>query len=269
MRIRLRLRRAATLLAALVVTVSVTVVLPAAPAAAHGTLATSVPLADSVVTRPPEQLALYFTEQPHAQAHFTVTDPTGARVEGPWSPGEPKRLDKPVQEYNLVDGKLEPVLYHTGFPAMLPVTHWPAKGRYTATYLSVASDGDQVRGSVVFDYQGPTSAPPPGWTAPTSEPAPALLALLEQGRHDAPGNAGSPQPDGSLAAPSAAAEAADEDGGGLGPWLVPGIVVVVVAVIVVVAARRRSTTPAPTRARPTPKRTTTATRPATRHRPRR
>ncbi|MEV7327766.1 copper resistance protein CopC [Micromonospora sp. NPDC093244] len=213
-------------------TAVVSLALPAAPASAHGQLATSTPLTGTVVREPLTQLALYFTEKPAPNAHFTITGPNGSRVDNGWSFGEPKRLDKPVTEYFMVNGVFEPRLYHTGFPAMVTVAHWPAKGRYTASYLSVASDGEAVRGEVTFDYQGRGTAAPAGWSAPTNGPEPALLALAE-GDHSAataaPATTGAP-----VAGPPA--PPADD---GLPPWLLPAGVVLVVGAIVVVAARRK------------------------------
>lgn len=224
--------------AAVAATAAVSLALPAAPASAHGQLATSTPLTGTVVREPLTRLALYFTEKPAANAHFTITGPNGSRVDNGWSFGEPKRLDKPVTEYFMVNGVFEPRLYHTGFPAMVTVAHWPAKGRYTASYLSVASDGEAVRGDVTFDYQGPGTAAPAGWTAPTNGPEPALLALAE-GDHSAATAAPATTTGAQVAGPTA--PPAD---GGLPPWLLPAGVVLVVGAIVVVAARRK---PAPGR----------------------
>ncbi|MFC8298024.1 copper resistance protein CopC [Micromonospora orduensis] len=224
--------------AAVAATAAVSLALPAAPASAHGQLATSTPLTGTVVREPLTRLALYFTEKPAANAHFTITGPNGSRVDNGWSFGEPKRLDKPVTEYFMVNGVFEPRLYHTGFPAMVTVAHWPAKGRYTASYLSVASDGEAVRGDVTFDYQGPGTAAPAGWTAPTNGPEPALLALAE-GDH----SAATAAPATTTGAPVAGPTAPPADGG-LPPWLLPAGVVLVVGAIVVVAARRK---PAPGR----------------------
>ncbi|SIM78902.1 CopC domain-containing protein [Micromonospora cremea] len=228
-------------MAALAVTLVVALLLPAAPASAHGQLATSTPLTGTVVREPLTQLGLYFTEKPASNAHFTVTGPTGSRVDSGWSYSEPKRLDKPVQEYFMVNGVFEPRLYHTGFPAMVSVAHWPAKGRYTASYLSVASDGEAVRGSVTFDYQGPSTAAPAGWTPPTDGPAPTLLALVEGTPSASPDAAGASPDAGATGAPANEPAGATEEGpgGGLPPWLVPGLIVVVVAAVVLVAARRR------------------------------
>ncbi|MFF4874769.1 copper resistance protein CopC [Micromonospora sp. NPDC000668] len=227
--------------AALAATLVVTLLLPAAPASAHGQLATSTPLTGTVVREPLAQVALYFTEKPASNAHFTVTGPNGSRVDNGWSYGEPKRLDKPVQEYFMVNGVFEPRLYHTGFPAMVSVAHWPAKGRYTASYLSVASDGEAVRGSVTFDYQGSGTAAPAGWTAPTDGPAPTLLALVEGTPSASPGAVGASPDTGATGGPASepAGATRKESGGGLPPWLVPALIVVVVAVVVLVAAHRR------------------------------
>ncbi|MFC6074952.1 copper resistance CopC family protein [Microbispora bryophytorum] len=158
-----------------------TVATLAAPAFAHGQLAMSTPAKDGTVREPLESLSLYFTEAPAPNAYFAVTAPGGARVDQPWTHGQPKRLDKPVQEYNLVNGFWEPSVYNTGFPAQVPVAYWPARGEYVVRYLSIASDGEPVQGELRFTYKGKTSAPPKGWQAPDNEPDPSLLASAEPG----------------------------------------------------------------------------------------
>ncbi|WP_232234201.1 copper resistance protein CopC [Micromonospora chokoriensis] len=230
------LSRAVAVLAA---TLMVSLLLPVAPASAHGQLATSTPLTGTVVREPLTQLALYFTEKPAANAHFTISGPNGSRVDNGWSFGEPKRLDKPVTEYFMVNGVFEPRLYHTGFPAMVTVAHWPTKGRYTASYLSVASDGEAVRGNVTFDYQGPGTAAPAGWSAPTAGPDPALVAQAESEGSTNPAASGSPvAPTGAPASEPAGATEEQSDGG-FPAWLIPALIVVVVSAIVLLAARRR------------------------------
>ncbi|WP_433650497.1 copper resistance protein CopC [Micromonospora zamorensis] len=226
-------------LAALAATVVVSLLLPVAPASAHGQLATSTPLTGTVVREPLTQLGLYFTEKPASNAHFTVAGPDGSRVDDGWSFGEPKRLDKPVQEYFMVNGVFEPRLYHTGFPAMVTVAHWPAKGRYTASYLSVASDGEAVRGNVTFDYQGPNTSAPAGWVVPTAGPDATLLAQAEGEGSASPGATGGPADATGAPASDLAGAAAERRDGGFPAWLVPALIVVVVAAIVLVAARRR------------------------------
>ncbi|MER5650792.1 copper resistance protein CopC [Streptosporangium sp. NPDC002524] len=227
----------------------------ATPASAHGQLAMSTPAKDSTVKEPLESLALYFTEKPAPNAYFTVTTPSGARVDEPWSHGEPKRLDEPVTEYNLVDGTWQPSLYHTGFPAMVPVAYWPEQGLYVARYVSVASDGEKVTGEVKFTYKGKMSGPPKGWKAPTNEPDPALLNPAEPGV-TAP-SAGPAVPATSQATPQttpqAAASNAPQAGSGfdLSVWLLPILLVVGVGFMVVRAARRPSPRDAEVRRRST------------------
>ncbi|MGC4835432.1 copper resistance CopC family protein [Micromonospora vinacea] len=225
--------------AALAATVVVSLLLPVTPASAHGQLATSTPLKGTVVREPLTQLALYFTEKPASNAHFAISGPNGSRVDNGWSYGEPKRLDKPVTEYFMVDGVFEPRLYHTGFPAMVTVAHWPAKGRYTASYLSVASDGEAVRGEVTFDYQGPGTAAPAGWSAPTAGPDPALLAQAEGEGSTTSGATGSPVAPTGTPADDPAGAAEEQRDTGFPAWLIPALIVVTVSAVVLVAARRR------------------------------
>ncbi|RAO62823.1 hypothetical protein LUPAC06_00280 [Micromonospora saelicesensis] len=223
--------------AALAATLVVSLLLPVAPASAHGQLATSTPLKGTVVREPLTRLALYFTEKPASNAHFAINGPDGSRVDNGWSYGEPKRLDKPVTEYFMVNGVFEPRLYHTGFPAMVTVAHWPAKGRYTASYLSVASDGEAVRGEVTFDYQGPGTPAPAGWSAPTAGPDPTLAQA--EGEGSSPGASSSPVAPTGATADDPAGATQEQRGGGFPAWLIPALIVVVVSAIVLVAARRR------------------------------
>jgi methionine-rich copper-binding protein CopC len=170
MAIVMRMRR----LLALAAAVALAVLILPAPASAHGQLAFSDPANESTITEPRAQLALYFTERPASFAFFSVTAPDGVRVDQSWTNGEPKPLNPPVQELNLKDGKWEPVFYNTGFPAMVGVSHWPQRGVYTVQYMTVASDGDKVSGTVRFDFQGEPTAVPAGWQAPINQPDAAL-----------------------------------------------------------------------------------------------
>ncbi len=230
----------------------------ASPASAHGQLAMSTPAKDSTVTVPMESVALYFTEQPVAYAYFTLTAPSGFRVDKPWSPGESKRLDEPIQEFHLIDGVWEPRLFHVGYPAKIPVAYWPEQGVYTVGYRTVASDGEEVRGELRFTYKGKTSARPTGWQSPTNGPDAALLA--------ATGNATSPPaafPQAGATTPKAgctpvtvpetgctpasasktgAAQGAPQADSGTGVlvWLLPAVLVLGAGFMVVRAARRPS-----------------------------
>jgi hypothetical protein len=73
-----------------------------------------------------------------------VLAPSGIRVDQPWSHAEPFRLEQPVKEFQLVDGVWQPREFSAGFPARVPVTHWPERGPYVIRYQSVASDGEAV-----------------------------------------------------------------------------------------------------------------------------
>ncbi|WP_147944642.1 copper resistance protein CopC [Microbispora sp. CSR-4] len=254
----------------------------AVPASAHGQLAMSTPAKDGTVREPLESLSLYFTEAPAPNAYFAVTSPSGARVDRPWTHGRPKRLDKPVQEYNLVDGFWEPTVYNTGFPAEVPVAYWPERGEYVVRYLSIASDGEPVRGELRFTYKGKTSQPPKGWQAPDNEPDPSLLDSDGHGsgtQAPAPSTNGSPAASQTGGSPAAMGPAAPQAGGSpaavsgtggspaavpatgsaaarvaqpadsvLSVWLVPAVLVAGAGALVVQAARRPAlATPAPGR----------------------
>ncbi|WP_431897903.1 copper resistance CopC family protein [Micromonospora haikouensis] len=236
-------------LLAVVLAAAVAVLGAAPPAAAHGTLAMSTPATGATVAEPLATVQLYFTERVADNAYFAVTAPDGGRVDDGWTHGSPAPLDKPVREYLLVDGKFEPREYATGFPAVVKLAHLPAAGQYTVSYLSVASDGEPVRGTMSFRYTGRVTAAPQGWRPPTTGPDPSLVAAAEQHEtsgHGSPRSAGaSAAPAASPAAPGAAASPAAApadagDAGGLGwlGWL--GVVVAVAAVAGVVGWRHRA-----------------------------
>ncbi|MFC6081278.1 copper resistance CopC family protein [Sphaerisporangium aureirubrum] len=211
----------------------------AVPASAHGRLVVSTPLDGSVLAEPVESLSLAFTEKPASFAYFTVTTPSGLRVDGRWWHAEPFRLDEPVREYQLVDGVWEPQLYHTGFPVKVPVTHWPEKGAYVARYQTVASDGEVVKGEVRLTYTGPVMPAPAGWLAPTDGPAQELLDAARQ----SPPAAGPPGPTptsaGGSATPADGGSAAPADGGGMPVWLLPALLAAGAVVLIAWPARRR------------------------------
>jgi methionine-rich copper-binding protein CopC len=229
-------RQWSTRTAVIVVVATVGLTLPAAPASAHGQLAMSKPLANTIVNDPLERIELYFTEQPAANAYFTVTAPGGGRVDNSWSSGQPIRLDKPVQEYFLVDGNWQPRVYNVGFSALVRVAHWPAKGDYVVNYLSVASDGEAVKGSVKFHYNGPTTSAPAGWTPPANTPDPTLLA---QTSHGSPGVSATaePQPTG-IGAPDNTPAAAPPPQDSAGVWALPAALVIATALVIGHAARK-------------------------------
>ncbi|MEV0155890.1 copper resistance protein CopC [Micromonospora sp. NPDC050686] len=240
--------RAVAGLLAVVLACAIALLGAAPPAAAHGTLATSTPAEGTTVDRPLTAVELYFTEQVAGNAYFTVTAPGGGRVDNGWAHGAPKPLAQPVREYFLVDGKFEPREYATGFPAVVALAHLPAVGEYSVTYLSVASDGEAVRGTMKFRYAGPVTAAPQGWRPPTDQPDPSLVAAADEhadAGHDSgaqsraalppvasPASSASP-------APAAAPTARTDDGGpGWVAWT-GWLVAVAAAAAGVVGWRRR------------------------------
>ncbi|WP_433308990.1 copper resistance CopC family protein [Micromonospora sp. CA-269861] len=238
-------------LLALLLASAVALLASAQPAGAHGTLAMSTPAGGATVSEPLTSVQLYFTEKAASNAFFTITAPGGIRVDNGWSYGEPKPLDKPVREYFLVNGQFEPREYTTGFPATVAVTHLPAKGEYSVSYLSVASDGDPVRGTLTFRYNGRVTAAPQGWSPPTTQPDPALLATAEQ--HGSSGQVSAvPTVAAETAVPPSAAAAppsdsADESGPGALAWTgLAAVAAAVAAAGFVVWRRRTSPTGRPT-----------------------
>jgi len=183
------------------------------PALAHGSLVMSAPAQGSAVAKPVEAVSLTFTEKPAPFASFTVTAPTGVRVDSGWSNAEPFRLTTPVTEYQLTDGEWKPLLYQTGFPVKVTVSHWPAPGAYVVRYHTVASDGDQVKGELKFTYTGAAVPAPPGWQAPADQPKAELLAAAGP---SAPAQAQQPPP---------------PDDASMWVWLVPVLLVVAAGLI--------------------------------------
>ncbi|MFG1867258.1 copper resistance CopC family protein [Micromonospora arborensis] len=234
--------RVVSALLALVLASAVALLASAQPAAAHGTLAMSTPADGATVREPLTAVQLSFTEKVAANAYFTITAPGGARVDNGWTYGEPKPLDKPVREYFLVDGKFEPREYTTGFPAVVTVANLPVAGQYSVSYLSVASDGDAVRGTMTFRYTGKATAAPSGWSPPTNQPDPSLVAAIEQ--HSTSGQASaapavSAAPPAESSAPAtAAASPASNDEGSLA-WT-GWVVAAVAAVAGLIGWRRRA-----------------------------
>nr|WTA65209.1 copper resistance protein CopC [Micromonospora sp. NBC_00855] len=217
-------------LLALLLASAVALLAPAQPAAAHGTLAESTPAGGATVREPVTAVRLFFTEKAAANAYFTITAPGGTRVDNGWSYGEPKPLAKPVREYFLVNGQFEPREYTTGFPAVVAVAHLPAKGQYSVSYLSMASDGDAVRGTMTFRYNGPVTAAPQGWTPPSTQPDPALLAATEQHQTSAQGSAvptTPADPSTPTAAAAPPAESTGESGPGARAWTGWAVAIVV------------------------------------------
>jgi len=218
------MRRLEVLLRALValVAVSSTLAFPQ-PAWAHGRLAVSAPAEGGTLTEPAETVSLAFTEKPAPFAYFTVSGPSGVRVDGQWSHAEPYRLEEPAREYTLVNGVWEVQLFPTAFPVKVPVVHWPEQGIYTMRYQSVASDGDEVKGLVRFTYAGAMTPAPVGWQPPANQPSPELLAAA--GHAQAPPGAASMPTDATAAVPRT-------ESLGAWVWLLAALLLVGVTVLI-------------------------------------
>jgi len=246
--------RVLALLALTMVTVVLGSALGAAPVFAHGQLAVSTPADGSTLSAPVDSVSLAFTEMPATFAYFTVTAPSGIRVDQRWSHAEPVRLVEPVREYQLVNDVWEPRLFHIGYPARIPIAYFPEQGVYVVRYQTVASDGEEVNGEVRFTYTGALTPAPAGWQAPTDQPSPELLAAAGHAR---PTEVADPSP----AVAPRAAPAAGRDG--LSVWLVPVLLLIGTTVMIARVARRpcvpvtaptRPTRPAGGRPNPAPKR---------------
>jgi methionine-rich copper-binding protein CopC len=167
-----------------------TVVGVGAPARAHGQFVSSIPVAGSEVTEPLSDLFLYFTEKPTSNAYFAVFAPNGDRVDRLWSHGPTMPLDPPVHEwYHEPDGDWVTRSYSTAYSARIPIAYWPEVGEYTVEYLSVATDGQPVRGKITFTYSGPVSPLPADFRPQRAEPDPNLLSIAAPNAPTAPPSA--------------------------------------------------------------------------------
>jgi methionine-rich copper-binding protein CopC len=165
----------------------VTVFGTSAPAAAHGQFVSSDPASGTEVTTALERILVYFTEKPTSNAYFAVTEPGGLRVDRLWSHGPSRPLDPPVHEwFHDENGDWVPRSYDTAYAAQIPIAYWPVTGEYKVTFLSVATDGQPVRGEFTFTYSGPTSTLPPNFRPQRSEPDPNLLVVAATDAPTAP-----------------------------------------------------------------------------------
>jgi methionine-rich copper-binding protein CopC len=194
----------------------------ASPASAHGQFVTSDPERGSTITTPLTSVVLYFTEKPTSNAFFSVTAPSGTRVDRLWSHGTNKPLSKPVAEYyHNPNGDWEIRNYSIAYSAIVPVAYWPETGEYTISFVSVATDGEPVRGEVKFTYSGAITTPPADYHPQKNEPDPNLVAVA---RTDLPTAPPSARPAGEQQSANAAS--------GPGVWivLVPLGIVLLIAV---------------------------------------
>jgi methionine-rich copper-binding protein CopC len=264
-----------TLLAALIVAAAS--LLAASPAAAHGQLAESVPADGGSVDKPPAHISLFFTEPPALDASFQIKAPDGSRVDAGWEYGEVKRLREPVQELFLEDGNWVPKFYDDGYAVNVAVSHLPSKGDYTVSYATVASDGDEVNGTMRFSYKGAPTKPEPG-AAPLPAPSvrPPLPATGPRSANEQNGAVSTPGPVSS--APSSTTRASNralapasadtgEGGSGVLPWVLTAVALVAIigayaGLRVQLRRRAAAAVPAGPAPRRTPKGSASKVRPA-------
>ncbi len=170
-------RRLAAVIAAGLVAAVATIVMVAAPAGAHGQLVRSDPAAGATVSEPIEELHIYFTERPTSNAYFAVTAPSGARVDRVWTHGPTEEIAEIHEWYHQSDGRWVVRAYSTAYSARIPIAYWPETGDYKVQYLSVATDGEPVRGEFTFTYSGAVQELPANFVPQLTEPDPNLLAI--------------------------------------------------------------------------------------------
>lgn len=142
-------------LAALTATIgaALVVMLTAAPAWAHDELLSSSPAADDVLSSPPADVRLTFSEELQASSTMAaLTRDGGQAVEAP---------PFVVQEATIIQP----------FPAAAP------SGRYTLAYRVASTDGHPIQGSVSFDLQV-VPATADATTAAPSPPSPAATPAV-------------------------------------------------------------------------------------------
>jgi len=180
-------RRVGAALAVALVASFGTVFASAAPASAHGQFVRSDPAAGATVSSALETIYVYFSEKPTSNAFFAVTAPSGARVDRLWShgPTEPI-LEQHHEWYHQPDGSWAVKAYTTAYSAEIPIAYWPENGAYKVAFLSVATDGEPVRGEFTFTYAGPVTPLPADYSPQRNEPDPNLLQIAPPGAPTAP-----------------------------------------------------------------------------------
>ena len=96
--------------------------------------------------------------------------------------------------YHNTDGKWETRRYDTAYSALIPIAYWPEAGVYKVSYVSVATDGEPVRGEFSFTYDGAVSPAPADFRPQKNEPDPNLLAVVKTDQPTAPPSAGRSRP---------------------------------------------------------------------------
>ncbi|WBC17290.1 copper resistance protein CopC [Micromonospora sp. WMMA1998] len=199
---------ARTWLVVLGVAAGASLLLPAAPAAAHNSLTGSDPQNGARLAAAPKRIELRFLATPkEATTKVTVTGPDNVAAAG----GAPTFAGKRVS-----------VPFKPG-----------AAGLYIVTYQLASDDGHPVKGEVRFTLTTGTPAEPPSASAAPSSAAPTTAPASTAAGSP---SAGSP----SAVSPSPAA-AGDDDGGTGWLWTVVPVVVLGLLLVGALVLRRRAT----------------------------
>jgi copper transport protein len=151
---RVRVRRARTVLLAIMLGLLSIVAGPAAPASAHAALVGTSPAADSVVQQAPTQVVLTFTE---------VVNPVAGKVRVIAPDGT--RIDRD-------DAR------SSGLQLIIPLEPVDAVGTYLVTYRVISADSHPIGGAFAFSYKSPSPGGPPSAAGGGAEASTAILAAL-------------------------------------------------------------------------------------------
>ncbi|HEX6501049.1 MAG TPA: copper resistance protein CopC [Micromonosporaceae bacterium] len=153
-----RSARLGSVLLGLLLGVLVTALWPARPAAAHASQVGTVPTAGSVVSQPPTEVVVTFSEPVQAvPAKTGVTGPDGRRADS----GRP-----------TVDGPTLHIPLRTG-----------ARGTYLVSYRVISADGHPVGGGFTYSVGAPSATVPVPSVAAGTVTDPLVSGLLTAARY--------------------------------------------------------------------------------------
>ncbi len=153
-----RVRRARTVLIAMMLGLVAVLVGPASPASAHAALVGSSPAADSIVQESPTQVVLTFTETVNpVQGKIRVIAPDGTRI-----------------DRNQARS--------SGLQLIIPVRPFEAVGTYLVTFRVISADSHPVGGAFSFSYKQVSPGGPPSASGDEAQASPFVLAALPVAR---------------------------------------------------------------------------------------
>jgi copper transport protein len=127
---------------------------PAAPAAAHANLLSSDPSNGAVLTTPPAEVTLNFSESVRlVPDRVLVVGPDGNRVDG----GDPQAA---------------------GGEVTIPLDDAAVRGTYLVSYRVISQDNHPVAGSITYSVGAPSAEPPVLVDGDSSDPAVAVAVSI-------------------------------------------------------------------------------------------